>query len=259
MPELPEVETLCRQLNEILPGRKILAVEVLDPMLGEPPDLAGRTVEAVNRSGKWLRFQLAGGLTATLHLRMTGRLLWQDPAAPLPAYARLRLTFPAGRLVLLDPRRFATFTVGQGAPPAALAPDPLAGLTPQRLREIARTRRLPVKSFLMDQRLIPGIGNIYACEILYEAGIAPARPAQSLSPAEWRAVSRAVKTVLPRAVACRGTTMSDWRDLYGRPGCNQDHLAVYGRQGKPCPRCGAPVERIVQSGRGTWFCPACQH
>jgi len=258
MPELPEVETLCRQLNEILPGRKILTLAVLDPMLGDAPDLAGRVVETVTRSGKWLQFRFSDGLAATLHLRMSGRLRWQENDAPLPPYTRLWLAFPEGRLVLIDPRRFATF--GVGAKPAAptLIPDPLAGLDPRRLAAIARGRRLPIKAFLMDQRLIPGIGNIYACEILFTAGIAPARPAQDLSAAEWRSVAKAAATVLPRAVENRGTTMSDWRDLHGRAGCNQGHLAVYGRQGKSCPRCSAPIERTVQSGRGTWFCPACQ-
>lgn len=258
MPELPEVETLCRQLNALLPGRRILAMALLDPLLGEVPDLAGRIVEAVTRSGKWLQMRLTGGLTVTLHLRMSGRLRWQESDAPLPAYTRLWLAFPEGRLVLIDPRRFATFAVGEKTAAPALAPDPLNGLSAKKLAAIARGRRLPVKAFLMDQRLIPGIGNIYASEILHEAGIAPDRPAQALSAAEWRAVARSAALVLTRAVDCRGTTMSDWRDLHGRPGSNQEHLRVYGRQKEPCPRCGVPIVRTVHGGRGTWFCPGCQ-
>jgi formamidopyrimidine-DNA glycosylase len=258
MPELPEVETLCRQLNEFLPGKEIWTVEVLDQRLGHVEGLAGREIEVVSRCGKFIQIGLVGGLTATLHLRMTGRLLWQVTGAPLPPYARLVLTFSSGRLVLIDPRRFATFCVAAKKITAALVPDPLKGFPPRRLREIARTRRLPLKSFLMDQRLIAGIGNIYACEILHRAAVDPRRPAGSLSATEWRAMSQAAEEILHRAVVCRGTTVSDWRDLYGCGGTNQDHLKVYGRQGKPCPRCGCAIERATLSGRGTWFCPSCQ-
>jgi formamidopyrimidine-DNA glycosylase len=290
MPELPEVETLCRQLNAALPGEKILRIEVLDPRLGniarksgdsaiifpgsvpngsdleKVAGLVGRRVEEVTRRGKYIHIQMKGGLTAALHLRMSGRLLYRPAdmlrkggtGASLP-FARLVIAFSSGTLVLLDPRRFATFVV---QPPTwsvpALPDDPMQGLPVRRLREIARTRRLPVKSFLMDQRLIAGIGNIYACEILHASGIDPRRPACSLSAAEWRKAAKAAAVILRRAVDCRGTTMSDWRDLFGCSGTNQDHLEVYSRQGAPCRRCGGRIERITQSGRGTWFCPSCQ-
>ncbi|OGP85790.1 MAG: DNA-formamidopyrimidine glycosylase [Deltaproteobacteria bacterium RBG_16_58_17] len=258
MPELPEVETLCRQLNAILPGKEILNVEILDPRLGKMEALAGRRVAAVTRRGKFIEIDLDGGLKAVLHLRMTGRLLWQGDGASLPPYSRLVVSFPRGRLVLIDPRRFAIFCVRPENVPGALIQNPLEGLPARRLREIARTRRLPVKSFLMDQRLIAGIGNIYACEILHEAAVDPRRPAGSLSPAEWRRVERAAAVVLPRAVECRGTTVSDWRDLFGVSGTNQDHLEVYSREAEPCSRCGGRIERAKMGGRGTWFCPACQ-
>jgi len=110
----------------------------------------------------------------------------------------------------------------------------------------------------MDQRLIAGIGNIYACEILFAAGIDPRRLACSLATAEWRKVAKTAAAILRRAVACRGTTVSDWRDLFGCSGTNQDHLEVYSRHGAPCRRCGGSIERINQGGRGTWFCPICQ-
>ncbi len=297
MPELPEVETLCRQLNTVLPGEKIIQIEVLDPRLGNiarakvdgavifpgsvPKDsglekvagLIGRRVEAVTRRGKYIHLQVEGGLTAALHLRMSGRLLYRPKAAlengrhdpnlqnsgSCPPFSRLVIAFSSGTLVLLDPRRFATFVV---QPPAWSAPalpdDPLQGLPARRLWKIARTRRLPVKSFLMDQRLIAGIGNIYACEILFAAGIDPRRPACSLSATEWRKASKSAAAILRRAVDCRGTTMSDWRDLFGCSGTNQDHLEVYSRQGETCRRCSGRIERITQGGRGTWFCPSCQ-
>ncbi|MFZ4441098.1 MAG: Fpg/Nei family DNA glycosylase, partial [Syntrophales bacterium] len=259
-------------------------IEIIDALLGKPEELSGRQVEAVKRRGKFLQICLSGGLTAEIHLRMSGTLFWQQGGAPLlaqadgsnkreplngsggitsippvPAYSRLRIIFPAGTLVLTDPRRFATFTVQSAENIPALVEDPLGGLSARRLREIARTRRLPVKSFLMDQRLIAGIGNIYACEILFAAGIDPRRPSASLTPTEWRKIVKTSIVILERAVACRGTTVSDWRDLFGCSGTNQDHLAVYARKGEACLRCSGRIERIVQSGRGTWFCPSCQH
>jgi formamidopyrimidine-DNA glycosylase len=258
MPELPEVETLCRQLNEILPGEEILAVNVTDPRLGSPPCLAGKRIVSVGRRGKCIRIEMENDLTAALHLRMTGRLLWQTADAPIPPHARLVISFIAGRLVLIDPRRFATFSVRpEDTVPAALA-NPLEELPARRLREIAGTRRLPIKAFLMDQRFIAGIGNIYACEILYKAAVDPRRPAGSLTAAEWRKVEKAAASVLRRAVECRGTTISDWRDLFGISGTNQDNLEVYSRAGEPCRRCGGRIERSTIGGRGTWFCPSCQ-
>ena len=283
MPELPEVETLCRQLRTILPGEEILRIDLLDARLGKIEGLVGRRVEAVKRRGKFLQICISGGLTAELHLRMSGRLFWQKGGVPLLsrvrgsktaeplngsgrigsgppviAYGRLVIDFPAGTLILIDPRRFATFTVQPVDSAPALVEDALGGLSARRLREIARTRRLPVKSFLMDQRLIAGIGNLYACEILFAAGIDPRRPSSGLSPVEWRKVAKMAVAILERAVACRGTTVSDWRDLFGCSGTNQDCLAVYARQGEICRRCGGRIERITQGGRGTWFCPSCQ-
>ena len=283
MPELPEVETLRRQLQVLLQGEKILRLEIFDAKLGTIEGLTGHRVEMVNRRGKYLQLFMSNGLTAEIHLRMSGRLFWQRGEVASPtrvgavhpekpknrgekaansscsiAYARLAITFPTGRLILIDPRRFAIFTVNPAERTAAVVEDPLEGLPPRRLQEIARTRRLPVKALLMDQRLIAGIGNIYACEILFAAGIDPRRSSSSLSPAEWRKVVKCARPILERAVACRGTTVSDWKDLFGCGGSNQDHLAVYGRQGDVCRRCGGQIGRIVQGGRGTWFCPSCQ-
>jgi formamidopyrimidine-DNA glycosylase len=258
MPELPEVETLSRQLNKILPGEEILAVEAIDPRLGKVPPLAGNRVVSVHREGKYILIEMGTGLTAALHLRMTGRLLWQTADAPIPPYTRLIIIFASARLVLIDPRRFATFCLRPADAVPAPLENPLEEFPARRLREIAGTRRLPVKSFLMDQRLIAGIGNIYACEILYEAAVDPRRPAGSLTAAEWRKVEKAAVAVLRRAVVCRGTTVSDWRDLFGMSGTNQNNLAVYLREGAPCHRCGSPIERTTMGGRGTWYCPACQ-
>jgi formamidopyrimidine-DNA glycosylase len=292
MPELPEVETLCRQLNALLPGKKVLDVEILDPRLGnrEGKRLIGRKIESVYRQGKSIcmeigkknrfsttsdehspgnseyengssevkKIQTDGGLAAELHLRMTGRLLWQAEAASLPPHTRLVMTFSAGRLLLIDPRRFATFRVRSQMAVLPLPANPLDGLSAHRLGGIAGPRRLAVKSFLMDQRFIGGIGNIYACEILHYACIDPRRPTGSLSAKEWLKVEAAAAVILPRAVACRGTTVSDWRDLFGISGENQEHLEVYLRKGETCRRCGGKIAYTKLNGRGTWFCPACQ-
>ena len=284
MPELPEVETLCRQLNAILPGKEVLAVEIRDPRLGKSDgeELTGCTIEAVYRRGKYICMEIGKrgrfpdisesekrsgkmkkiptdkGFTAEMHLRMTGRLLRQTGGASLPPYTRLVIAFSAGKLLLIDPRRFATFHVRSEAvalPPLA---NPLEGLPARRLKEIAGMRRLPVKSFLMDQRFIAGIGNIYACEILHHARVDPRRPSGGLSASEWRKVEQAAAVIFPRAVACRGTTVSDWRDLFGMSGENQGHLEVYSREGEVCRRCGRKIECAKIGGRGTWFCPTCQ-
>jgi formamidopyrimidine-DNA glycosylase len=258
MPELPEVETLCRQLNGILPGKRIRKVEILDLRLGKVEGLTGKRVRTVSRRGKFIEIELEGGLKAALHLRMSGRLLWQTDLTSLPPHSRWVLSFAAGRLVCIDPRRFATFCVQEQESVPPPIPNPLAGLPAGRLLKIARTRRLPVKSFLMDQRVIAGIGNIYACEILHEAAVDPRRPASALTLNEWRRAGKAAALILKRAVSCRGTTVSDWRDLFGCSGTNQDHLRVYARKGESCLRCGGVIEREVLQGRGAWFCPSCQ-
>jgi formamidopyrimidine-DNA glycosylase len=259
MPELPEVETLCRQLNTVISGAEVVAVEVADARLGNVPPLVGERITSVCRRGKSIRIGMGSGTTAALHLRMTGRLLWQTVHAPVPPYTRLIISFATGRLTLIDPRRFATFCLQSTEAAATPLENPLEELPASRLRRIAGTRRLPVKSFLMDQRLISGIGNIYACEILHKAHVDPRRQAGSLSLAEWRRVEKAAAAVLRRAVDCRGTTVSDWRDLFGASGTNQNNLEVYSREGAPCRHCGSTVERVTLGGRGTWFCPVCQH
>jgi formamidopyrimidine-DNA glycosylase len=260
MPELPEVETLCRQLDGVARGETIVRAEVFDALLGEIPDLAGRTFLCVKRRGKFIDIQLDGGLTATLHLRMTGRLLYlpEQAAPPFPAHTRLAFFFTKGILLLIDPRRFATFVVRPTESQPNIPNDPLAGITSRYLKEIAERRQLPVKSFLMDQKAIAGIGNIYACEILFAAGINPLRPASAVTLKEWGVIRKAAAAILRRAVTCRGTTVSDWRDLFGNSGKNQDNLEVYGRHGAACRRCCGVIERIKVGGRGTWFCPACQ-
>lgn len=258
MPELPEVETLCRQLKKTILNADILDLLILDTKLGgvEKPD--GRRVCSVKRRGKRVDIGLDDGRTLSLHLRMSGRLLWQQQDDPTPAHTRFQISFAKGCLLCIDPRRFATLRLHHSQDAAAPVPDPLQQFGAPSLRDAARGRTLPVKAFLLDQKTIAGIGNIYACEILHRASIGPWRPSCGLSAQEWRRVAGAGDRILRKAAACRGTSVSDWHDLHGKKGTYQRHLAVYGRAGCACPRCGETIQRAVLGGRGTYFCPRCQ-
>jgi len=257
MPELPEVETLCRQLRQVVLGARILKGRILDERLGKMEDPAGRRILAVIRRGKVFQFQLEGGLSLFIQLRMTGRFQWQEEG-DIPPRARFLLSFAHGSLFLTDVRRLATLRCSRGKNGFPVGSEPLDGLDCRLIFEISRRRRLPVKNFLMDQKVIAGIGNIYASEILFRSRISPLRRVSSLSLHEWGKIIRVTGEVLDRAVRCRGTSVSDWKDLYGRKGEYQEHLRVYGRTGKACRRCGASIRRVAMSGRGTFYCPACQ-
>jgi len=256
MPELPEIETLCRQLREVIVGRPILSSRVIDPKLQHLPPLAGKSVRSISRHGKKMIWSLSDGMCLLFQMRMTGRFFWIEEGEN-PPYARLVFSFEGGRLVLSDPRRFATVNFC-GPPAASLVPDGLEKLDPKSLAEAARRRRLPVKSFLMDQKAVAGIGNIYASEILHGAGIDPMRPASSLEPPEWKKVAAVTARVLQKAVQSRGTSISDWQDLFASHGEYQQRLRVYGRKGEPCGKCRGEVRRVVIAGRSTFYCPECQ-
>ena len=256
MPELPEIETLCRQLRSIIVGRRILSVRVLDPKLPPLPSLAGKSVRSISRHGKKMIWSLSDGNGIIFQMRMTGRLFWQEEGE-LPPHARLVIAFEGGRLVLSDPRRFATAYLC-ASPEASPVPDGLGKIHPMNLMKAARGRRLPVKSFLMDQKAVAGIGNIYASEILHGAGIDPLRPASSLRADDWKKIVAVAARVLKKAVESRGTSVSDWQDLYARQGEYQHRLRVYGRTSKPCAKCGTKIRRIVIAGRSTFYCPECQ-
>ena len=258
MPELPEVETLCRQLKPLILHEQILCVEIRDCKLGSVGELVGKEVASVARHGKTLEITLDNDAKLLLHLRMTGRLQWQTGQQVLPPHTRFVMSFSTGRLLLIDPRRFATLTITNNEICEALINDPLRDYRISRLWRLSRKKKLSVKSFLLDQRVIAGIGNIYACEILYEASIDPVRSACSVSRKELERIAAAGKNILNRAIACRGTTVSDWRDLFGREGEYQHELNVYNREGLPCPRCQGRIQRMCLSGRGTYFCPSCQ-
>lgn len=265
MPELPEVETIVRDLAPTLRGRRIAAVWIgwpraVDPR-GRPAEtIVGETILDVRRLGKFIVLQLSGGRHATIHLRMTGRLIL-DPLDNLP-HARLIFTFIGGsRLVLSDARKFGRLRIVDGDLGAALAQgaDPFdKSLTAQALAKMLKGRRTPIKVWLTNQRYLAGIGNIYACESLYEAGIRPTKRAGRLTSMQRDRLLHRMRRVLRNAIRNRGSSVDDYLDAEGKPGGFQNLLAVYGRSGLPCRRCGTPIRRIVQAQRGTFFCPVCQ-
>lgn len=258
MPELPEVETLRCQLKQEILGSVIQELVVLDAKLGPLENMVGQRVRSVDRHGKFLLIRLDQDRTLHIHLRMSGRLLWQNHRDGLPAHSRFMICFSKGRIACIDPRRFATLTLQDLKDRTAFIPDPLGAFSAALLSKVAQGRQAPVKSFLLNQAIIAGIGNIYACEMLHEAAISPWRKADDLPPTAWRKIARAGRNILRKATACRGTSISDWHDLYGEKGGYQHHLAVYSREGLPCPRCGDAVRRAVVSGRGTYYCASCQ-
>ena len=258
MPELPEVETLCHQLKQIILHQVIHDIKIIDPKLTMINDAIGKNVKDVIRRGKALEIHLDNGKVLAIHLRMTGRLEWQDDGRELPIHTRFTIDFKQGRLVCIDPRRFATFSICSRYPYEVLMEDPLRSFPAEKISKTACNRKLPVKSLLMDQKTILGIGNIYACEILYKAAVNPRRPSCSLSLHEWKHIEKATRKILKRAVVCRGTTVSDWRDLFGQRGEYQHELKVYARAGKRCERCRDIIRRERLNGRGTFFCPSCQ-
>jgi formamidopyrimidine-DNA glycosylase len=258
VPELPEIETLCCQLRSVILGAEIMRTRILDPKLAGVRGLTGRKIEDITRQGKAVVITLTGGGVVTVHLRMTGRFLWHEGRGK-PPHARLVISFSHGGLLLIDPRRFATVTVGKKLSAFPLGRDLLNDDDPSRLWLLAQKSKAPIKVFLMDQRRIAGIGNIYACEILHRARMNPWRRSNTLSRDAWIAITATAKEILQQAIACRGTSVSDWRDLFGAVGENQAHLMVYDREGEACYRCEAPVERRKLGGRGTYYCPVCQN
>ena len=273
MPELPEVETVRRMLEESVRGRTIRSVTLSGLRLREripptlPRRLRGRTVERVERTAKFLLVGLDGGLTLLSHLGMSGRWLvlrpGERPALP-HVHVRIRFTDGTG-LWFQDVRRFGllrlvpTPELSRDPALSRLGPDPVAAPpTGESLRAVARGSRTAVKLFLMDQRRIAGLGNIYASEVLHRAGLDPRRRAGALSAREWETVATEIRTVLAEAIERMGTTFSSYRTVWGEPGQYGELLRVYDRAGEPCLRCGTPVRRIVQGQRSTFYCPSCQ-
>src|SRR3954451_2466827 len=270
MPELPEVETIRRQLAPVVDGRELTALDVLDTRWCLPlapgalrEAVEGRRVERLSRRGKYLVWELEDDVYLLMHLRMTGTLLL-DPVEP-SRHARVLLTLGEHALVFDDPRRFGTGELALG--PDALAAffdarlgvEPLEkGFTAEHLYALARRSRAPVKAFLLDQKRVAGVGNIYADEALFRARVHPLRPANRLTRAQCAAIRDAVVESLLAGLEAKGATIDDFRDPYGVSGSFQDQFLVHLREAEPCPNCGTPVRKLRAAGRGTYVCETCQ-
>ncbi len=288
MPELPEVETIRRQLEPAVTGRVIESVEVLDERWTRPTPpaeveraLEGRRIEALERRGKYLLFGLSGDGTLAMHLRMTGNLTLDQardegeamrggdvrPKASAAETRHLRAVIrleDGGRLLFTDARRFGQAVILDGDRleeffAARLGVEPLSSaLTAEELCRLASGRRAPLKSFLLNQTRIAGIGNIYADEALHRAALHPLSPAGSMKPEDCERLRDGIVATLEAGLRNGGASIDDYRDARGERGVMQDEFLVHTREGKPCPRCGAEIRRIVVAGRSTYFCPGCQ-
>jgi formamidopyrimidine-DNA glycosylase len=282
MPELPEVESLRRILARSARGRTIVAAKVTEARLRRPvardfsAALAGRTIEGLARRAKYLIVRLSGGEAMVVHLGMSGTLTHRGPRdevqadegdGPIdPAHDHVEFTLDdTSRLVYNDPRRFGLMKlVASGDLDAieelrSLGPEPLGpGFNADYLARKAAGRRVAIKNLLMDQRVVAGIGNIYAAEILFRAGVRPTRRAGRLSRAEIGRIAAAAPRVLREAIGSRGTTFRSYRDSRGRPGNFSRRLRVYGRETEPCYTCSTPIRNVTVGQRASFFCPRCQ-
>lgn len=312
MPELPEVETIRRQLAPLVEGRRLLRVAILDPRWSRPlaPDeladaLVGRRVERLDRRGKYLLWRLQDEVFLAQHLRMTGAVLCEPKSEPAHVRVRIELGAPSRRspasrgasvnraattrdigphqpvgvprkpdtgsqsrrlrLVIVDPRRFGTgeLLLGEEAMERFFADrlglEPLdERFTAEHLRLLARGRATPMKAFLLDQRRVAGVGNIYADEALFRAGIHPLRSAGRLSPTQYARLREGVIEALREGIDAQGATIDDFRHVDGVRGSFQDRFLVHRREGQPCPRCATTIVKMVVAGRGTYVCERCQ-
>ncbi len=267
MPELPEVETTRRGIAAHVTGRRVRAVIIRNPALRwpVPGDLAarliGRTVRAVRRRGKYLLLDADGG-SVIMHLGMSGSLRIVRASHAPRHHDHLDIVFDDGNALRLhDPRRFGAVLWSE-RPEAhrllrGLGPEPWDA-SGEYLHKRSRGRRQAVKSFIMDSRTIVGVGNIYASESLFEAGIRPRRAAGRVSLAEYARLAAAIVTVLERSIRLGGTTLRDFVSATGEPGYFRQTLGVYERRGQPCRTCGATIKRLVMVGRASYYCPHCQ-
>ncbi|HEX5851945.1 MAG TPA: bifunctional DNA-formamidopyrimidine glycosylase/DNA-(apurinic or apyrimidinic site) lyase [Solirubrobacteraceae bacterium] len=297
MPELPEVETIRGQLAPLVEGRRIQRIEILDPRWSRPlapaeleDALRGRRVERLGRRGKYLVWSLSDDVHLAQHLRMTGAVLADPDPEPAHTRVRMRLGPPSGakressgaggrgkaaggasrhgrarKLAFVDPRRFGTGELLLGSDAleqffaARLGLEPFEeGFTAEHLRALAKGRRAPIKALLLDQRKIAGVGNIYADEALFRAGIHPLRAAGTLTREQYARLRETVIEALSAGIDARGATIDDFRHVDGVRGSFQHQFLVHLREGEPCGTCGTTVVKMVAAGRGTYVCESCQ-
>jgi formamidopyrimidine-DNA glycosylase len=270
MPELPEVETTRRGLEPHLTGQTILRLTVHDHRLRWPVDarlpqtLAGQHVLSVERRAKYLLLRLTHG-TVLWHLGMSGSLRIVPSDLPVDPHDHIDLTLTSGHTVRFnDPRRFGSLIYVTGDPQAhpllaKLAPEPFdRAFDAQYLWRISRRRRVSVKQLIMNGQLVTGVGNIYASEVLFQAGIRPRRQGRSLKRDETARLVTAIRKVLKQAIRVGGTTLRDYVNPQGNPGYFRQKLFVYERADEPCRNCGTPIRSFTQGQRSTYYCPTCQ-
>ncbi len=270
MPELPEVETLRRSLLPLVVDNTCTALKFYRNDIRFPipkttlrKKMVNQVVSEIQRIGKYLLLKVPQG-SMLLHLGMSGRVSLQDSIVPQEKHTHA--VFQFGRdtfLHFIDPRRFGCilWVPENGRHPLLdkLGLDPFSPETNAKtLKSIARNCQSPIKTFIMDSRRITGIGNIYACESLYQAGINPKRKAGRISLTKWEILISSIRTTLEKSIASGGTTLHDFFDPSGTAGYFKVSLSVYGKEGLPCPKCKTPISRLVHSGRSTFFCKKCQ-
>lgn len=272
MPEMPEVEQVKKTLAPHIQGKRIENVEVyLDRLVKHPTvegfinGLKGKIIEKLGRRGKYLVLNTAVNQKLIVHLRMTGALIAQNSELPAPAYAKIKFALSDGiTLWFTDIRTFGTLYLVTDNDLyidgyETLGPEPLSeAFTPEYLAPLARKARKPVKTFILDQKIIAGLGNIYADESLALSKILPHRHANTLSEEEIKELCKAINIVIAQGIKNKGTTFRDYKDGEGNKGSNQEYLLVYSRGGKPCKTCGEILSTMKIGGRGSVFCKHCQ-
>ncbi|MFO7259992.1 MAG: bifunctional DNA-formamidopyrimidine glycosylase/DNA-(apurinic or apyrimidinic site) lyase [bacterium] len=273
MPELPEAETIARDLRGRVVGKTVTRVEVAKPDVLAPgltarrlgAGLRGHAIRDVGRRGKNVVLRFDDGRVLVVNLGMTGRLVFSGaPRAAELRHVAARLFLDDGHAILYDDiRRFGRMALLSAAEweeaQERLGIEPLSDeLTAERLYALTRGSRVAIRNWLLDQTKLAGVGNIYANEALFRAGIRPTRRAGTLTRRETAALRDALRDVLTEAIAARGTTVSDYRDSAGEPGGFGPRLRVYDREGEPCPVCGTPIKRVAIGGRSAFYCPRCQ-
>ncbi|HHD63930.1 MAG TPA: bifunctional DNA-formamidopyrimidine glycosylase/DNA-(apurinic or apyrimidinic site) lyase [Desulfobulbaceae bacterium] len=275
MPELPEVEVTRRGLLPLLPGRTVTKISWSNKRLRTPiprkllrDSIVGERVHTIDRRAKYLLVRMERGSVLVLHLGMTGKIGLFPAQSPKARHDHLRLLLDNGlEMRFNDSRRFGSILVWPTGPAAELEKqfntgkgiEPFSNqFTGRALQQLAAKRRQPVKTFLMDSRLIAGIGNIYANETLFAAGIFPATPVSEITPLQWQSIVSHCREILTRAIAAGGSTISDFIGSSGSPGYFQLQLRVYDQVHSPCAQCGTIIEKIKIGGRATFFCPHCQ-
>jgi len=271
MPELPEVETACRGIRPHLVGRRVARVVVRERRLRWPipaalvKSLPGQTIEAVERRAKYILLRTAAG-TAILHLGMSGSLRVVPCRTPPAKWDHVDLALDNGQcLRLRDPRRFGSLLWTTRDPMQhpllrALGPEPLGeAFTADLLYTRSRRRKVAIRDFLLNSNIVAGVGNIYANEALFRAGIRPGRAAGRLKRDECERLVPAIRATLEQAIRAGGTTLRDFQNADGLPGYFQQTLNVYGRTGEPCHRCGTPIRLLRLGQRSAFYCPHCQH